>query len=50
MNNCFFFTAFSYLISNAMHGPVVKCSVIGENSGKTPLYTSKNSSDVGRSR
>ena len=43
-------TAFSYLISNTMHGPVVMCSTIPTNSGSTPLYTSKNSSAVGLSR
>jgi hypothetical protein len=30
-----------------MQGPVVICSVIATNSGRTPLYTSKNSSAVG---
>lgn len=30
-----------------MQGPVVICSIIPTNSGKTPLYTSKNSSAVG---
>lgn len=42
-------TAFSYLTSRTMHGPVVICSTIPTNSGKTPLYTSKNSSAVGLS-
>jgi len=39
-------TAFSYLTSRIRQGPVVMCSVIATNSGKTPLYTSKNSSAV----
>ena len=39
-------TAFSYLISITMHGPDVICSIIPLNSGRTPLYTSKNSSAV----
>ena len=43
-------TAFSYLISNTMHGPVVICSIMPTNSGSTPLYISKNSSAVGLSR
>ena len=43
-------TAFSCLTSRTMHGPVVMCSTIPTNSGKTPLYTSKNSSAVGLSR
>lgn len=43
-------TAFSYLTSSTMHGPVVMCSVRAAYSGATPLYTSKNSSAVGLSR
>lgn len=43
-------TAFSYLTSKAMHGPVVMCSISATNSGSDPLYTSKNSSAVGLSR
>ena len=42
-------TAFSYLTSITMHGPEVMCSIIPTNSGRTPLYTSKNSSAVGLS-
>jgi hypothetical protein len=42
-------TAFSYLTSKTMQGPIVICSIIDGNSGRTPLYTSKNSSAVGLS-
>ena len=44
------FTAFSYLTSRTIHGPTVICSIIPTNSGRTPLYISENSSDVGLSR
>ena len=30
-------TAFSYLISITMHGPIVMASIIPTNSGRTPL-------------
>lgn len=43
-------TAFSYLISITIQGPDVMWSTIPTNSGRTPLYTSKNSSAVGLSR
>jgi hypothetical protein len=33
-----------------MQGPVVIFSIIATNSGRTPLYTSKNSSAVGLSK
>ena len=42
-------TTFSYLISITMHGPEVISSTIPTYSGRTPLYTSKNSSAVGLS-
>jgi len=45
-----YLTEFSYLISKTIQGPVVKFSEIALNSGNTPLYTSKNSSDVGLSK
>ena len=43
-------TAFSCLTSRTIHGPLVICSTMPVNSGRTPLYTSKNSSAVGLSR
>jgi hypothetical protein len=43
-------TTFSYLISRTIEGPLIRCSINGTYSGKTPLYTSKNSSALGLSK